>query len=346
MSNFIVIGICFFLGILFRWKGKFPENSHKVINTFIIFVSLPCMEFSPLRHINLNEQFFVLASMPWFLFGLGFLFFYSLGKIFQWKESTIICLCLSAGLGNTSFLGIPLIESYYSNKGLPSVLVIDQLGTFLALALPGTYLGTKARHRNLQEGNPSSLLKSLFRFPPFLALLVSIASRPLMIPNEIETGISRIGDTLVPLALFSVGYQLPGALNVNSKESNAENSKVESNGSLDSLRLRVPLFFGLIFKLLLGPILVWLSYGMFFYFSGQRIVSGSEHLLRDFKILIMEAGMAPMITGSLLAAEWGLAPRLAVSLVGIGIPLSFLTTMGLYCLLENWAWTGTIFFGQ
>ncbi|TGK06942.1 permease [Leptospira semungkisensis] len=335
MSNFLVIGFCFLFGILIRSKGKFPPDSHKAINAFIISVALPCMEFGPLRHASLDGYFISLAFMPWFLFGVGFIFFYSIGKSMGWKEGTIVCLCLSAGLGNTSFLGIPLIESYYSKEGLPTVLVIDQLGTFLTLAIPGTYLGTRARHLHSGEAK-TSLLKSLFSFPPFLGLIISVLSRPIELPNELESSIARIGDTLVPLALFSVGYQLPGTFQVNSSSANAENPKEE---------WKAPLIVGLIFKLFIGPALVWLFFGIFFYFSKPADQEVAKNLLRDFKILIMEAGMAPMITGSLLAAEWGLAPRLAVSLVGIGIPLSFLTTLGLYCLLENRAWTGTIFFG-
>ncbi|TGL60848.1 AEC family transporter [Leptospira sarikeiensis] len=340
MSNFIVIGLCFLFGIWIRTKGKFPNDSHKVINSFIITVSLPCMEFGPLRHASLDSNFLTYAVMPWILFGSGFLFFHWLGKLFGWRESIIVCLCLSAGLGNTSFLGIPLIESYYSKEGLPTVLIIDQLGTFLTLAIPGTYLGTKARHSISSEKNKPSLWKTLFSFPPFLALLVSFASRPFWIPPELESAISRIGDTLIPLALFSVGYQLPGTVLVNSEASNAENPKREEE---DSSRIRIPLLFGLLFKLFLGPILVWICFGTFFHYSEKK---PDLDFIRNFKILIMESAMAPMITGSLLAAEWGLAPRLAVSLVGIGIPLSFLTTMGLYYLLENQAWTGTIFFGQ
>ncbi|WP_367898288.1 AEC family transporter [Leptospira sp. WS58.C1] len=340
MSNFIVIGLCFLFGILIRSKGKFPSDSHKVINSFIISVSLPCMEFGPLRHASLDGNFLTFASMPWVLFGFGFLFFSLVGKLLHWKESTVVCLCLSAGLGNTSFLGIPLIESYYSKEGLPTVLIIDQLGTFLTLAIPGTYLGTRARHALQSSETKSSIWKILFTFPPFIALLVSLVSRPISVPPELESAIARIGDTLIPLALFSVGFQLPGTIRVNSEEPNAENPKRESD---NSFRMRIPLLFGLIFKLIIGPILVWLCFGTFFHYSEKNLDSD---FLRNFKILIMESAMAPMITGSLLAAEWGLAPRLAVSLVGIGIPLSFLTTLGLYYLLENQAWTGTIFFGQ
>ena len=49
----------------------------------------------------------------------------------------------------------------------------------------------------------------------------------------------------------------------------------------------------------------------------------------------MEAAMAPMITGSILAIMYGLNPKLATQMVGIGVPLSFLTLYGWYHLLER-----------
>jgi hypothetical protein len=48
-------------------------------------------------------------------------------------------------------------------------------------------------------------------------------------------------------------------------------------------------------------------------------------------VTILEAAMAPMITGAVLAAERDLAPSLASNMVGLGVPLSLLT-------VPAWAW--------
>jgi predicted permease len=44
--------------------------------------------------------------------------------------------------------------------------------------------------------------------------------------------------------------------------------------------------------------------------------------------------MAPMITGSIVASQYGLKPKLSSMMVGIGIPLSFLTIGFWYWVLK------------
>ena len=48
---------------------------------------------------------------------------------------------LVAILTNSSFLGIPLLNTYLPNDNfMPYLLVYDQLGTFLAFAIYGTFI--------------------------------------------------------------------------------------------------------------------------------------------------------------------------------------------------------------
>lgn len=51
-------------------------------------------------------------------------------------------------------------------------------------------------------------------------------------------------------------------------------------------------------------------------------------------ISVLESGMAPIIAGSIIAISRGLNRKLASLMVGIGIPLSFLTLTVWYFLLE------------
>jgi predicted permease len=50
-----------------------------------------------------------------------------------------------------------------------------------------------------------------------------------------------------------------------------------------------------------------------------------------FNIAVIEAGMAPMITSSILAMTHNLRPRLAGVMLGVGVPLSFFS-------LSFWYW--------
>jgi predicted permease len=82
------------------------------------------------------------------------------------------------------------------------------------------------------------------------------------------------------------------------------------------------LFTGLTFKLLLAPLIIFVTY-----FS-----LGVDHKI--LQVAVMESAMAPMITSSILAASHNLRPRLAGMMVGVGVPFSFLTLGLWYTLLK------------
>jgi predicted permease len=48
----------------------------------------------------------------------------------------------------------------------------------------------------------------------------------------------------------------------------------------------------------------------------------------------MQSAMAPMITASILASNYGLKPKLSSMMVGVGIPLSFLSLAFWYWILQ------------
>jgi predicted permease len=115
----------------------------------------------------------------------------------------------------------------------------------------------------------------------------------LALPQWVEAALARLGDTLAPLALFSVGYQL----------------------RLGALRSRWrPLAAGLGYKLVAGPLLVLLVITSIWGLDGPAA-----------RIAVFEAAMAPMIGGAIVAVEHKLDAELATLMLGIGIPLSFLT---------------------
>jgi predicted permease len=105
--------------------------------------------------------------------------------------------------------------------------------------------------------------------------------------------LKRLGDTLSPLALVSVGLQL----------------------RFDQLRgNRSPLAVGLGFKLLLAPLCLAILYVGVLRTTGEII-----------RVTLFEAAMGPQIGGAIVAIQHGLSPLLTTLMGGIGITLSFVT---------------------
>jgi predicted permease len=52
-----------------------------------------------------------------------------------------------------------------------------------------------------------------------------------------------------------------------------------------------------------------------------------------FEVAVVESAMAPMITACILAASYGLHPKLASLMVGLGVPVSCLTLSLWYLIL-------------
>ena len=129
MSNIILLFLCMLIGIALRHFGRVPDNAHAAINGFIINVSLPALTLLQIHDIKLQSTLAYAVAMPWLLFTFAVLFFWGLSKVLRFTPATTGGLILVAGLGNTSFVGLPMIETFYGAHGLPVGILIDQLGT-------------------------------------------------------------------------------------------------------------------------------------------------------------------------------------------------------------------------
>ena len=240
--------------------------------------------------------------MPWLLFALGAALFWTIGRILGLARGSIGALTLVGGLGNTSFVGLPMIESLYGRDGLGLGLLIDQLGSYLVLSTAGMV----AVAVNASDNRTSVLGvgRKVISFPPFIAMVTALMLTSISFPPALDAALVRIGETLAPLALLSVGLQL----------------------RFDTLRKNARLLgLGLAYKLLLCPAMVitllWL------YNPGPVMAS---------HISVIEAAMPPMIGAGIVATQAGLDPPLVSAMIGIGIPLGLLTTVAWYQLF-GWA---------
>jgi Membrane transport protein len=113
MSNIILLFACMLIGMALRRYGRVPENAHAAINGFIINVSLPALTLLQIHRIELHAMLAYAVVMPWLLFTIAALFFWAVSKVLKFAPATTGGLILVAGLGNTSFVGLPMLEAFY-----------------------------------------------------------------------------------------------------------------------------------------------------------------------------------------------------------------------------------------
>ena len=299
MSNLILLFVCLIIGIVLKKSKIIPENFHTSLNAFVINISLSAFSLYYISKIELNSSVIYPVLVVWIGIFAAILFFAGLGKIFGWKSSLIGALIMCAGFGNTSFVGIPLIQAMYGEEGLKTVMLVDQPG-FVALSTVGILVV------NFYSGSKDSLLKHLskiLKFPPFIAFVIALFLNifSIEIPKDFDEVLMKLSATTVPLALVSVGSQMQW-------------KKIERKEGFH-------LFIGLLFKLVLLPLLILVIYKYIFHQSGDVI-----------DICILEAAMAPMITAAIIASAHDLEPKFCNLMVAVGIPLSILT-VGIWHLL-------------
>lgn len=291
MTILVLIVVCFLAGIALRYLKILPENSYTVLNTFIIYVSLPALVIKSLRLIPMTPAYFSAALMPWIMFLIAAVLFLFLERLKVINRNTALALMITAGLSNTSFVGIPVIEALYGKQYIPVAVIIDQMGTFLLVALVVIPLVDFLR---IGEFSLRVATRNLLLFPPFVALLLAFVFQWLR-PAEIVYGVAeRISETLAPLALVSVGLQWqPGTIK----------------------NFRKELAMGLTYKLIVAPIIIYAFYAAAKYNADLR------------KVVVLEAAMGPMITGGIIAMQKNLNPPLVAAMLSVGIPLSLVTSL-------------------
>ena len=280
------------LGIILKKSKIVPENFHTSLNAFVINISLSAFSLYYISKIELNSSVIYPVLVAWIGIFIAIAFFVILGKFFGWKYSIIGALIMCAGFGNTSFVGIPVIQAMYGEEGLKTVMLVDQPG-FVALSTVGILVA------NFYSGSKDSLAKhitKILKFPPFIAFVVAIILNLLSveIPKDFDDVLMKLGATTVPLALVSVGSQMQW-------------KKIEKEEGFH-------LFLGLLFKLVIYPLIILIIYKFLLHQNNDVI-----------DICILEAAMAPMITAAIIAAAHDLEPKLCNLMVAVGIPLSFVT---------------------
>lgn len=290
MSAYLTIILLIAAGWVLARARVFPENAPAVLNQVVITLCLPALIFIHVPTLEASWSLLPLVLIPWLLLAATVAAVLPLARWLDLRREVTATLLVLIPLGNTSFLGFPLIEALMGAETIRLAVVYDQFGSFLivcthVLFVVGWY----------GEGeNPAlkSIGQRIITFPPFIALIAALILGNAWFPEWLMILTERFADMLLPLVTLAIGLSL-------------------------RLRLvpdyRLGLVIGLIGKLLALPGLAMLI---------AWLMGAAPEIAA---VAVLESAMPPMITAAALLAGARLAPALGSALVAWGVLFSAAT---------------------
>ena len=285
----LVIG-AFLLGWLVRTIRPVPIVVTAWADKYVLQVALPAVIIAKISKVTFDADVVLPIAVAWSVMLVAIIAVLLTSRILKWNRSITGALLLVGVLGNTSFLGLGMVESLLGEDHLASAIAYDQVGTFVGLALWGSFV---ASTYGAGESGWRPVLKRLSRFGPFLALLASLVFRIIDLPADVYPILNGIGKTVAPVAMCALGLRF--TLSV-------------------SRSVQVPALLGLISKMAVLPALV---------FAVSVVVGSPQDLAWSTSIL--QAAAPPMVTAGVVAVGAGLSAELVAFMVGVGTLVAFVS---------------------
>lgn len=302
MSNFIVIFLCLLFGYLFRYFKLIKKGGHLAINTWIIYVGLPAIALKFIPQIQWNFDYIYTAILPLICFGVSYVFFQILNKWLKFSKRTLYTLIIVSGLSNTSFIGFPLVSTYYGEEYLKVAIVSDQV-TFFTLSLFGVLMAAGAKNIfSTDKEKYSYIFKRIITFPPLIACVIALIFHAYLENETLHNVFTSFAATVSPMALFSIGIQL------NFKRISHE---------------LAALYAGLALKLLVIPIVV---VAILFLLN----LKGNF-----FRVSAFEMTMPCLVASSIVVEKFGLNTKFANTLIGISIIVGVILSWIWYSVINT-----------
>lgn len=257
---------------------------------YVVNVALPAVIVAKMSQVTLSGDTVLPVVVAWGAMAVCAVMLLVVSRSQKWSRSVTGALLLVGVLGNTSFLGIGVVRSLLGDDHVAAAITYDQLGTFLALAVYGSWI---AGVYGSAERGWRPIVRRLSRFAPFLALLLSLVLRAITLPQGAVSVLNSVGLTVAPVAMGALGLRFRFRV---------------------AARVRNAALVGLVVKMAAVPALV-LMVGIF---AGQL---GDI----EWSSAVVQSAAPPMVTAGVVAVSAGLDEDLVTFMVGVGTLLSFVS---------------------
>lgn len=273
------------IGVALRLTGLISSTETKPLNAVIVYVGLPAMIIRAIRSSEVGTSVIGVVAVAWLVFIVSLLIAWILTRILRLPKRTAGAFLVTAALGNTGYIGYPVVSAVLGEDALPLAIFSDVFGTVFAFVLVGFAIARRFGSPEHAVGSPGAegpvarlrqrlgVVGDLVTFPAFVALVVGLALRSAPVPDVVSAGLDILANLVVPLIMISVGIALKPAT---------------------IRRALVPLLCLVALRLGLAPI--------FARFAGPVFIADGEAL----RVAALEAGMPTMMLTLVLGTRFGL----------------------------------------
>ena len=257
---------------------------------YVINIALPAVIFAKVSRVELSAQAGIPVIAAWLSMSLCIVLVLVLGRLFSWSRARMGALLLVGVLGNTSFLGIEVVRTLLGDGHVAAAVTYDQLGTFLALALYGSWV---AGRFGSGESGWRPVVHRMTRFVPFLALVLSVVLRGIDIPSSAMSVLDGVGLSVAPVAMGVLGVRF----------------------SLRwSAQIKWAVVGALVVKMVVVPVSLLVA----------ALIVGDIHSV-EWSASLLQSAAPPMVTAGVMAIAAGFEEELVVATVGVGTLVSFVS---------------------
>ncbi len=287
--TFLTIIIIILIGYITKRIGIFKIKDVIILNKIVVNLAMPCLIFYSIytTKLNLLHQLGIISIvgiLTSIIIGLISYFIFTLMKINTQKKWALLILIM---IGNSGFIGFPLISGIFGNTGLLRAIFFNISDQIMLIVL---YIILVLRF----NGKLKDIVKKIVTFPILWALILSLTLNLLhiQIGSIVLNTITLFKNITIPLILLSLGIS------------------IKFKGITKDLNLSI---LSSIIKLIIYPLTCLLI----------LIILNIRGL--EFKISIIEASMSSLILLLSYSIEFNLDYKLTSNCIIISTLLSFIT---------------------
>jgi malate permease and related proteins len=287
-------------GVTIGWliRPALPASTPFYLGKILFWAGVPIGVFVFLRRTDLAGSIWVAGAIAWaaMLTGLGLMYGWLGHRPVKWPRSTQGTALLAAMLGNTGYVGFPIILTLSGDAGFAWALFYDLLGTTLGAYGLGSLIASRYG-ANTHSG--CMMLKNALTNPTIVAFGLALLYRD-PLPGPLDAILTAIAWSAIALALLLIGMRLR---------------------QLQSLAQLRPVLLPIGLKMLLVPLLLW------------AIIQHLPLPTMAKQVIVLQSAMPPAFATVVLTENYKLDPEFAVAAVAGGtIGLLFTLPLWLWLL--------------